>query len=641
MARFKRAGLTEDIREVLDILEVSYHYCRPFFDRANRDIQIYEQVIDPKTWSTMSEVTLGGGYRLVANALPNLCLNVLWSPEYPFDLVPEGGSAGDDTASYDLSNRLRKFLLYTLRERMNIEVTGYPSVIEGVKIGCGYGIVEPKVIYTAERKDAAIVVGGKSARRKILDVAEPSIVPSYRYLPFGSVLPSPDGATPDEVSCITVVDTIDEYTFRDMYNGSTENSNLMGNPEEIIEYCRKNGFDAATTPMRQIIAKLAGRDGDQNENYNPFRNRTLRGTTQVPILKQFRKNKHIWIACGRFKIYESEKTVQTLSKPVVKYTMAPESGNWFSRGIIGPSGDMLRGNESFTNALLDLFTLHLHPHQVVNVDSLIEQDRTEDLQPYARTLVRGEPTRAFNFVTPPVVPPQVLQVGDRLQSFTDDLAGLNTQLGAALSPGIVRGGSSSLDTLLASSTNREKMYAKHLENQWYKPLIQHTLVLLAVYAKEDQMFSELKTQTGIDDQSSKRKVGDRYFETIKVTTDDLTHTWRVSLNFREKFKNWLAESAHRLQVFDRLIKDPEVNTTELKRYLIGEDSVVDRLMSGVSKEGRLGDIQALTAALAGPQGAAGAEAPLNPNAPGGALGGGGQGVMAEAMAGGPEGGMTL
>jgi len=582
----------------------------------------------------MSEMTLGGAYRIVQNALPNLLFSVLWAPEYPFSLIPDDASL-DDENSMALARKTREWLIYNLRDRMKVDARGVATAFDGVKLGVGYGVVEPVEIFTVDRtQTTARMANGKTATTYALDIAEPKTILRYRAPAFGSILPTPDGSQPDDCSCVTWIDVIDEVSFREMFK--SEDSSFLGNPEKIIEYAKANGYDATTFTLRSIIAKLSGFKSDHISRYGMER-RNCKGITLIPIVKQFRKDRHIWVACDKFVIYKSDRTPQTLQCPILKYTFSPEGDNWFTRGIINPNSDLIRNNEMWENAMLDYFSLHLHPHQIINSELLPESDASEDLQPYAKTYVRGEPSRAQAFVTPPLLPPSVTSIGDRIQSYINENTAQHSQ---QATPGILRGGSQALDAVNQTNTDRERMLAKHLENTWYSSLIQLTLIYSSIYASGDEKFRVVQTEndesrkTRLETPAGKkikRKVGDRYFETIRITKDDLAHVWRVSIDFRDKLKNFLTESSHRLQVYDRLVNDPEVNTEELKYYLVGDEAQVKKLMAGVDREGRMKDIERLASAGVAKQ-------PLAATAPGGNLGGGGAPMPSAATGGmGPQG----
>lgn len=589
---------------------------------------MYEQIINPASWSTMSEMTLGLAYRMTQNTLPNLLFNVLWASEYPFSLIPEDAGDMEGQDVNDLARRTREWLIFNLRTRMRVDSTGYGTILDGVKLGVGYGIVEPVTVFTHERAKTTVSANGKSASRFSLGVAKPTQHLRYRYLNFGSVLPMPDGATPDESTATSVVDVVDEFSLASMF--ADKESPIEGDIKEVVEYAKKNGYDASTMTIRSIIAKLSGHSPDSAMRFNPMRAK-CKGVAMIPIVKHFRKDRHIWIACDRFVLYKSERTAQTLQCPVVKYTFSPEGGNWFTRGVISPNRDLMRSTETWYNAMLDLFSLHLHPHQIVNLDMLPEADSAEDLQPYAKTFVRGAPSNAQAFVAPPTLPASVSSIGDRLQAISDENAGIASNQGASVS-GMTRGGSMALESIMQSSTNREKMLAKHLENTWYEPLIRLTLIYSSIFSSDEVKFTVLSP-----DRDAKQKKGkaNKLFDSIRITSDDLAHVWRVTINFREKVKNFLIESAHRLQVYDRLIKDPEVNKEELKHYLIGDEAQVGRLLRGVDKEQNLDDMRSLALAQ-NPQmeaamkagGMAPGTVPMNAGAPGGALGGGGSGSSA-------------
>lgn len=567
---------------------------------------MYNQIIDPTQWTTMSEMTLGEAYKLVQNTIANLVLSI-WSNDNPFTLLPEGVSAED---KMDLARRTREWVIYNLRDRMNIDQKGFRTILDGVKLGSGYGIIEPAVIFPMDRVTAEASEEGESAAISTLELAEPKIITQYRHCSFGSVLPIGDGVTPDESSAVTLVDLVPEFAFRAMY--STPENELDGNVEAMIDYVKRNGqMNASTSNIRTVIATLAGKNAPMPRRVD------LKGVTMIPIVKQFRKDQHTWIVADKFKIYKSEKTVQTLQCPLIKYSFSPEGDNWFNRGVINPNADLMRTTEIFYNAMIDLFSLHLHPHQVFNIDAQHEEEDVGDMQPYGITYVRGQPSQAQAFITPPPLPLHIAGIGDKLQSMGNDNAALNITQGGQVSPGIVRGGGQALETLLQLSTNREKVLAKHLEHTYYAPIIKITLIYSSLYATDDEEFVILKTAEGAEDANG-RKAGDKYHEVVKITKDDLAHVWRVAIDFKDKRRNAISESAHRLAVYDRLVQDPEVNTRELKHYVIGEETQAKKMLIGVDKAARLADMQQLAAIQGGGQ-----EGQLQPNAAGGLLGGGG------------------
>jgi len=589
MSKRNRRQLDDDVKDVLAILDTCYCYSRPYFNRANEAVKFYEQIIDPATWQTMSEVTLGLGYRMVQNMLPNLLFSVLWAPENPFCVAPR-----DEDISNEDAEKIKDYLLYQLRDVMKIDKNGYNTVLDGVKIGSGYGIIEPKVIFTAQRTNTVLTAEGEGIIRSGLDIGEPTTRLAYRSVPFGSVMPSNDGEDPESASVSNFVDFIPEWDLRAMY--AMPDTDLTGDVDEIIKYAKDNNMDATTFTTRSIIARLSGRKDSPESRYSR-KIKNNGGMTLIPVIKQYRKNRHIWVAAGIQKIYDTEKSVQTLQPPLLKYTFAPESGQWFSRGVVDPNLDTMRATETWYNAVNDLFSLHLHPHQIVSTDAQPEMDGAEDLSPYAKTYVRGSVREAVSFVVPPALPQAVEGLGRDLQSFSDDAAGLNIPAGGQVSAGMVRGGSGAIESLLSSSSSREKLLAKHLENTWYAPLAELTMIYSALYADETDVFRIMSTD----------EEGNMISKAVRITRDDLQHAFKVSLNFREKYTNSITESAHRIQVYDRFKDNPDVNPKELIRYLIGDEAQEDKLLAGVNRVQRLSEIQQTSMAAEGaPAGMAGA-----------------------------------
>lgn len=576
MAQAASEERTEEnvVKEVLDIFQVSYEYAREYMSDFNKQAQLYDQVIDPETWETSSEVTLGQAFAMCQNMIAPIMYYTLWSPEVPFEMIPR-----DPEVSYATSRKVRENIVYTQRERMNLEWEGQYTLLDILKFGIGYTMVESKPVQGPGFGNRFAAAGTTTESLPSLEVGEITDITTCRHIGVGRVWPTPDGSEPDNTSVTTVLDFIDEFSLRQMY--ARPDNPYRGDVEKIIEYARTNKLNGWTASAREIADYLARQKQSVINRMNKRGNKNM--PALIPIVKQYRENQHIYVACDKFLMYDVKDKYQTLQCPLVKGTFAPEGGQWFTKGLIGRGFDSISAVETYVNAMIDLLSISLHPHKIINIDAMAEQDIQEDIVPYGTTRGHGPPGNIIDFVKYPQMPAQAFTIPDQIRGFINELVGAGPSAQQAATPGIVRGGTGALESLLQTSSGREKATAKHIENGWYKPITLLTLIYQQILINDKDEYTFMTTLKPGDAREG-LKEGDKYFAAASVTTDDIRQDWRVEFNFREKLRNFIAESSHRIQVYDRMIQNRKVNEEEALRYLIGDEYVANRLMSGVASD---------------------------------------------------------
>jgi hypothetical protein len=562
----------------LELFKIAWKAARPFFDKATEDRNMYEQEPDPNP-KTMSDISLGEARKFVEQALPPIWFHLMGS-ENPFELIP-----AFKTITFEKARSVRDWVLFNMLTVMNLYTEGYLCLKEAVKLGNGYLLIEPKFVTPPAFEEKIVYAGNERISTRDTGIGKAVMVPGCTYIPFGQVIPTPDGKNPDEVSCTFVERFYPEDVFRDMLNKELNpNTPFTGNADQIIEYARSNSMDGYIRSPRQIAAQIAGLDRTIPDMMNNSGNKDT--PVSIPVLHCYGRKEHVFFACGKFNIYHKKGGLQTLRTPLAVATFDPDGNNWFTPGIIRPRRSMINGIEDFYRAILDIVTMHLHPHQVVNRDYLLNSKASTDLQPYGKTVITGtgKASDVVSFVTPPAIPQFLMEIGNRLEEKNESSAGQPKSLQGQGTAGLVRGGSGAMESLRQSTSGREKMSANHQEKGWYTAIVEHTLILCQMLSNDKEMMQKLQYNptTGKSDLAWE-----------EITRDDIRQVYRVQLSFTEKMSNQLAEIQRNAMIYDRGIKNQFVNPKEAFALLVGNTKQYRQLTEGVNPEENIAAMQAM------------------------------------------------
>jgi hypothetical protein len=140
-----------------------------------------------------------------------------------------------------------------------------------------------------------------------------------------------------------------------------------------------------------------------------------------------------------------------------------------------------------------------------------------------------------------------------------------------------------MESLMQSTSGREKMIADHFEKGWYTSVIENTIILCQMLADDKQMLPKLK----YNPTTGKTDLG---WE--EITRDDIRQIYRVELSFIEKMSNQLAESQRNVMIYDRAVQNRFVNPKEAFALLVGNTRQFNKLTSGVNPEENVAAMQA-------------------------------------------------
>jgi len=566
------------LRKYLKLFELSWKEARPFMDMANEDVALFNGEINNTARQTLSDITLGQARLFVDQALPPL-MSHLFGADNPFDLIP-----AEKTISYETARKIRDWVLYNMRTHMQIEKNGYVTLRDAIKLGKGYGIIEPKTITPPSSEQQIVLTGDEEIRNRVMGIGESQLVPGYTYLPFGTVIPTPDGATPDEVSCTFVLRLYQEEPFRKMFDKKLNPDTPFEGPlEKIIDRARSKMFNGYLSTPRQIASQIANLQRTPMNAMNEVGSDT---PVIIPVLQCYARDEHVWFGCDEFEIYRVHAKYQTLRNPVVSATYDRDGQEWYSPGIIRPRRSMIMGTENFYNAIMDMVSMMLHPHQIVNRDALLSEEEKTDLQPYGKTTITGSHKTGdvITWAALPPLPAQVFEIGNKLEEYDTASVGQPKSLQGQGTPGLVRGGSGAMESLLQSTSGREKLTSKHLENGWYSSVVENTLVLCQMLAKDKEYLPSISYTP------ESKKNG---FNFSEITRDDVRRVYNVQLNFTDKLRNELSEITRKSMIYDRAIQHVGINRDELMNWFIGNDKEAKRLFEGADREANVRALQTL------------------------------------------------
>lgn len=595
------------VRKYRATFKLAWEATQKHFERANEDRKLFEQELDASTHPTLAEMTLGHARLLVDQALPSLVQYILGA-ENPFVFIPQ-----DADVSYATARKVRDRILFDMLTVMRLSCKAYLTFKDAVKFGKGYGIIEPKWITPPVVQGIRTMTADKMVRLREMGRGKPEMVPEYTYIPFNWVIPTPDGSQPEDVSCVFVLRLFPEGQFREFF--SAPGSQFEGSPDKIIEYCRRSPFNGYISQARQIGAEIANYDKPEHE-YMRSSGATKDTPVLVPVLMCLAPDEHVWIAGDKFKIYQATSKYQTLRRGVVAATYDPDGTQWFTPGIINPRRRMIKGIQDYYGAMLDIVSMILHPAYIVDKEKFANSDDIPTLGPYREFQVHGDPTNAISWVQPAPIPEYSVRSGEKLEEHCAASAGQPRQLMGQGTPGMVRGGSGAMESMLQNVSGREKLVSQHIEEGWYAGVVENTLILDQIIAPERSWVSQL-----VYDPSTKKQDVER----LEITRDDIRQVYRVQMTFTDKMRNKMAEHGMRVAIYDRCIENPMVNREEAVSYLVDNDKDFKRLTSGVDVEANIKMMQQIagTVPKAGPPGETAGLPNEMPTVAGAGLAGGG------------------
>ncbi len=558
----KQRKLTGDgtVDELMARFDYAFRIALDYFERMERIARAYGNKISTVNWPTISEISIPLTFMSVEEQLP-FAMKYLFPDNQWIELIPT------QAMPLEKVRPIEEDLRYTLMEEMHLYDGAHRSIKDCYKYAVGYGIIDTEWITPEQRMIYEMLMDGERI------ASEPQIVPGkpvqqcvYEYIPPVCVVPMPDGANverPNKASGHFVLRVKSESELRDMYDKAEKaGSPMKGDVEKILKEARSLNFDSRMMPLEHL-ARLSIFDLAEINDADK------RLPVVVPILCWYGDHHHAWIANGTTIIYEQKNTYQSMRSDLIKWSAWPDGDEWFPMGVTEASERLAWGVNVWYNGLIDLAMYHMNPSRVINTD-VIDTSQGVGRGPRSDIEASGRADQAISYLNLPEFPQQLFVMGDALQSFHSQANAQHSTVRNGQA-GLVRGGTNALETLLSTSTGRQMLASIALKTGGVKPTVEKTLIKRQLIA-DKQGRSFVQTQYNGD-------TGDREFNEINVTLDDLRHVFRVKLNMPASRLNSAAQFAERAGFFDRAMQNKALfDMPALYEFLSEDHDSIRRVM---------------------------------------------------------------
>jgi hypothetical protein len=565
----------------------------------------YDNQIETIKWPTVSSIGIPLMFTSVEKQLP-FAMRYLFPKTNPINLIPRG-----NLMPRDVVRNIEDNIWYAARTEMNLEYAMIPAIRDCYKFGVGYGSIDVRVVTPPE---AVTVFAGSSeglaAQSREIVLGKPTTQVYFDYIPTSNVVPMPDGAEvegPNRASGHFVLKLYSEDEFRALY-ANDENDIMKGDVESIIAESTSGNYDTRLVSS-QILAKLAGIDINIVNSGSGFMQPV------IPVLKGYFDHEHVWIANGRTTIYHRKDNVQTMRSDLVKLSSWPDGMRWFPMNPVEASRELALGTNIWYNAMFDLAQYSMNPERVINTRMIDPSRQDVPRGPGAEIHANGPASEALSYARGPDFPQQLFGLAGSMETMYGEAMGQPSTVGQG-SPGLVRGGANALEALLSETTGRQLLAASILRLGGYRDTFEKILLKRQLLAPEE---GESYIRPARDPATGKET-----YNEYTVTLEDMRNVFDMHINLSNIRLNSAAAAVERGAIYDRMKGDPALmDERELRRYLIADDDVADRLMLPEdvvrANQERLAQSQLDAAqAQATPQGAPtggqspGVPAPLNP-----------------------------
>lgn len=552
----------KEISYLQELFRDSLSLYEPTLNRMNDMQDAYDGIQSPNS-PTLSEVYMPLIRTAVEVSVPTLMEYAFPSGGQMFGLMPT-----QRVLPYQVVSTVQDYFNDLILDKIEIKRPVLLALKDAAKHNIGYVKVSYKTITPLEEVTNAVFLGGQQegSEQDIVRGVEQTIT-STDYVHWGRIIPTPDGATPDEVTCTFELDYIRDDILTAMYkseeNLEPDKKTYMGKPEEIIEATRKGNMDGFVFPDWFVCINLSdgysGLGGDNKRAYNEMARRTGNSNApiNIPVLKCYFRNEHIWLANGDTIMRRDTGGLQTLASPIVKFTLVPDSNRWSPLSDANADLGLVDGSNAILNATMDLLTYTLHPTTVVN-KSLIPGDDDVGMTPHQIIEATGDASKAINYVNPPQIPQGVLNILSELKSESANTLGQPQQLQGQGTAGLMRGGMHGFESFLQTSFSRQKLAGAVIESEGLKQLIS----LIIIYEQVRMRSKESYIVRDPDNASN--------FVEKTITPEELRHVFAVKFNLQDKFMRSPIERNMDLQVAPILLRDPKYDWTAVsEEFLFG------------------------------------------------------------------------
>jgi len=493
------------VEELLEMFQFAYKESAVHFKRMATAAASYEGKINISTWPTLSRISFPFNWNIVEQQLPFVMGYLFPKGRWP-TLVP--AEAGVDLQAI---SRVEDYLRYLMIVVMRIPKVTHLILKDCIRYAVGYGLADHEYISVPDVVQKDLYRGSEKLASKVVTGMRGKLSPIIRYVHPARVIPMPDGSDTDGPARADhfVLLTYPEVAFREMFKSDDR---YTGNVEEIIKESRNLGCDARVK-YQTIMARIAGVEASGRINEDV--------PVLVPVLIYYGLKEKTYIAAGKYIIREVHaEGDEVLVSDLIKFSAWPDGEQWFPTGPFEAGQSVGDGANLWYNGLVDLATYSMNPTRVLN-KSMFGNNAVPPVGPNQDLEVYGDPSKAARYMDLPPFPQQLFAMGDMLQDQLGRTGGHPAALDRMV-PGLVRGGSNALETMISSSTGRQLLAAMMIKTGGMQDMISKILI------KAQGMIGEGGDMFISREYDSKKKENTVVEQTITMT--DLAHAFRVYLD---------------------------------------------------------------------------------------------------------------
>lgn len=609
----KGADVTLDepslIQEIKNDLEYSWKWAKPFLDIAVLLKLEHDNTLDPSLMPTRSKMSLPYKYAQVQEKLAS-CHEILWPRMNTVEAIPD-----DEDISLDTARKVERALYYQVKDVMKCPEESLPIERDCIKVGVGYGIIEPYTYQKLERTIFHLTGKEKKLISKSVEMGLGEIRRGLRlrYLSPGQVVPYPDGWAVNghgKASIVFFLDFMSEFEFRNFVSARREESETMDfdvavltqeKIDEIVNKAKRGNLNNIPSGWIDHIKKLGGPD------YKKLCNSEKTANATIPILRVYRENEHIWLANGENIIYRQAARIQTLRRPILRMSSVRDGMHWYPYNDAEAMRDANYNRNVWLNMVFDISSWAANRPLVwsnQHFDKAPDFDASRVIESSSSDVRYGA-----EFLSPPGIGADTIQLGNILAENASEISGTKD----FMQKNYTRGGAHAFNDMLNSTRGRERIAAAVMESGFINDLFEQVLMYMQIAG------------IGVDGnvRSYNEETGKEEMSFLSVDSDDFKNSFTLRVAFDKKYTADSYQVSDRIAIHRVLSESGMYDPYELGRFLVADDALLHRLgkskntMNEMQDENRMDERQAAQLAIQ----KQGATVPQTPEVAGMQLGG--------------------
>ena len=557
--------MDSEAKHYLDLLDWAIRKQAPYLNELIKLQSSYENKIDPATWATHSQVPTAQHFIMVENAL-GPAMQGLFPETNGLQLIPN-----DDEVTAEQWTKAEWALWTQLSYIMRLQDACLPSVKDCMKLGVGYGIVEP---YSFTPEVAKIIMDGKKKTR-VMGTGEAKTGIRYRYISSGRIIPYPEGSSFDGPNAAPMFWFFDPHPLSDieaMYSGELPNGVDKKELNGTIEDVKKLAKDFASGGGNELTKFAAIMDGVEDV-YNQRGSRPDDvAPVSVPIIKVFEQpGTWKWIIPSRnnegMVMLTRESKVQKKQSGMIKWSAWPDGNRWYSMST--PEADRVRGfaHDLWFNFVIDQMGRAKEAVRVINASALPPGQK--DLPDFEDVFITGPVRDAAAYLQPANLDPSLMGMGQVISGLGDKIQG-HTDF---MQHNSTRGGAEAFNSLLNTMQSRELLGISILETGALTKIFEIVLGYMKILVPEDGF----TLRRAVFDQSQNKRI----IEAQTVTREDLRHSYELDLDLSTRRMLGGMTFEQRIRLHEVIRNDPNVHPEMRDKVLPFPEAFARRLWKSI------------------------------------------------------------